>query len=265
MRRAFSLVRSGTSRSRNMVGNGRKEEYPSRYYLYSFASPAALPVPYKRNMSTTGTTVTTGVFVSQPSRLCRARTTNRLGDYNDGMNPEFDPPFADLFHRLGDIPADRVRLKPTPGTAKIEDLLLMENKYCELIDHTLVQKAVGFREAVFNGFITQALFQYAYPRMGFVTGATGCVELVGGSVRAPDASFFSWDRACRRLPDEPIPFLTPDLAVEVLKTGNTPQEMSRKYTEFFRSGVRLVWEFDIRKRLVQISGTSANTPPGTDG
>lgn len=52
---------------------------------------------------------------------------------------------ADLVARLGDIPLDRIRLQPPPGTASIDDLVqnndIERNIRCELIDGTLVEKA----------------------------------------------------------------------------------------------------------------------------
>ena len=45
----------------------------------------------------------------------------------------------------------------------------------------------------------------------------------------------------RRVPREPIPDLVPDLAVEVISSGNTRQEMDRKLQDYFAAGVRLVW------------------------
>ena len=56
----------------------------------------------------------------------------------------------------------------------------------------------------------------------------------------------------RRRPGEPIPRLAPDLVVEVLSPGNTPAEMARKRGEYFRSGVRLVWEIDPIARTVRV-------------
>jgi hypothetical protein len=57
---------------------------------------------------------------------------------------------ADLIKRLGDIPADRVRLRPWPGTATEQDVLTIrqrERRLYELVDGTLVEKAMGFRES----------------------------------------------------------------------------------------------------------------------
>jgi Uma2 family endonuclease len=58
--------------------------------------------------------------------------------------------------------------------------------------------------------------------------------------------------ANRRRPDEPIPQMAPDLVVEVLSPSNTPAEMARKRGEYFRSGVRLLWEIDPRTRTVRV-------------
>jgi Uma2 family endonuclease len=74
-----------------------------------------------------------------------------------------------------------------------------------------------------------------------------------GLVRLPDVGFVSWDRLPgRRVPDEPIPNVVPDLAVEVLSPSNTAREMSRKRGEYFRAGVRLVWEIDPRTRTARV-------------
>src|SRR5262245_44041612 len=50
---------------------------------------------------------------------------------------------ADVLARLGDIPADRIRLDPRPGTATAEDTFEVkrrEGKLCEVIDGVLVEK-----------------------------------------------------------------------------------------------------------------------------
>jgi hypothetical protein len=59
---------------------------------------------------------------------------------------------ADLLRRLGDIPARRVRLHPTPGTATEHDVIAAnESKertaLYELVDGTLVEKGMGYEES----------------------------------------------------------------------------------------------------------------------
>ncbi len=74
-----------------------------------------------------------------------------------------------------------------------------------------------------------------------------------GLVRIPDLSFVSWDHLPeRRLPEEALPDLTPDLAVEILSAGNTPGEMDHKLHDYFFSGTRLVWYIDPQRRNVRV-------------
>lgn len=66
-------------------------------------------------------------------------------------------------------------------------------------------------------------------------------------------AFVSSDRlAGRRGPSDAIPVLAPDLVVEVLSPGNTPADMARKRDEYFRAGVRMLWEVDPRSRAVRV-------------
>jgi Uma2 family endonuclease len=172
------------------------------------------------------------------------------------MNIPFKPPVrtvADLLRRLGDIPADRVRFSPLPGTATVDDLSRSENSGCELVEGTLVEKAMGLRESLLAAYLSALLGPTVRGQnLGILSGPDGTYELISGLVRLPDLAFVSWDRLPgRRLPDEPVPNVVPDLAVEVLSASNTLGEMSRKRGEYFRAGVRLVWEIDPRARTVR--------------
>jgi Uma2 family endonuclease len=171
--------------------------------------------------------------------------------------------FADLLDRLGHVPARRIRLQPPPGTATERDLLdiyARTKRLYELIDGVLVEKAMGFREALLAGALVQILREFVRPRrLGVVPGPDGTIRLVSGRVRMPDAAFVSWDRLPgRRVPDEPIPDLAPDLAVEVLSENNTAEEMAIKRREYFASGTRLVWQIDPHRRTAEVF-----TAPGT--
>ena len=79
---------------------------------------------------------------------------------------------ADLLKRLGNIPANRVRLVPTPGTATERDVLAVldrEKRPCELIEGTLVEKVMGYGEARVSG---ELLFQLLlYLRRGTTSGS----------------------------------------------------------------------------------------------
>jgi Uma2 family endonuclease len=152
---------------------------------------------------------------------------------------------ADLIGELG-VPADRIRMTPLPGTATERDLLrINESKegLCELIDGVLVEKAMGYWEGSVGLRIGRLLMEFVEATgKGIVTGANSEHRLRRGLVRLPDASFVSWDQLPNlEVPEESVPDLYPDLAVEVISKGNTPKEMRRKRHEYFRAGCRLVW------------------------
>jgi Uma2 family endonuclease len=153
---------------------------------------------------------------------------------------------ADLLRRLGNIPARRVRLHPMPGTATEKDVIRIldeENRPCELVEGTLVEKAMGYEESAIAAYLITCLNNFVLPRkLGIVTGESGAVRLFPGLVRIPDVAFASWD--CfpgRKRPKTPVPHLAPDLVVEILSKSNTKLEMARKLGEYFQAGVRLVW------------------------
>jgi Uma2 family endonuclease len=164
---------------------------------------------------------------------------------------------GDLLKRLGHIPAERVRLRPSPGTATekdVLDVLNRENVPCELVEGTLVEKAMGYEESEIAGLLLTFLNIFVRPRkLGIVTGADGTIRLFPGLVRIPDVAFASW--GCfpdRKRPKARIPQLAPDLVVEVLGKGNTKPEMAKKLGEYFGAGVRVVWLVDRRKRTVRV-------------
>jgi Uma2 family endonuclease len=165
--------------------------------------------------------------------------------------------FADLLHRLGDIPASRVRLRPAPGTAVAKDILAdraTAGRICELVDGTLVEKAKGLRESLLALYLGALLIEFVRPRkLGIIAGADGMLKIAAGLVRAPDVSFISWNRIPgRKVPKDPIPKLAPNLAVEVLSKSNTPAEMKRKRREYFKAGVELMWIVDLEGRTVKL-------------
>jgi Uma2 family endonuclease len=173
---------------------------------------------------------------------------------------------ADLLARLGGVPLDRIRFRPSPGTATVQDVIAIldhEGMICELIEGVLVEKAMGLKESTLAGFLLTLLNTFIIPRnLGLVTGEGGTMELAADLVRIPDVAFISWDRLPgRRIPSAPVPRLAPNLAVEVLSRSNTPGEMKAKRQDYFAAGVELVWEIDPEKRTVAVytSPTTATT------
>ncbi len=172
-------------------------------------------------------------------------------------SPESTETLGDLLARLGGVSPDRVRLHPAPGTATVADVVgieAKENRLFELLDGVLVEKCMGYRESLLAAKILIALGIWVQPRkLGELSGADGMMRLFPGLVRIPDVAFASWARfPGGEVPEEAVPSVVPDLAVEVLSESNTEGEMKRKREEYFKAGVRLVWEVDGKARTVAV-------------
>lgn len=168
---------------------------------------------------------------------------------------------ADLLERLGGISPARVRFDPPPGTATVNDVIAVErseSRLCELVDGVLVEKVMGYRQSLIAMFLGAVLREFVKPaNLGLVSGADGMVRLFPRLVRIPDVAFVSWSRVPGgRVPDEAVPAIVPDLAIEVLSEGNTKAEMARKLGEYFEAGVLLVWLVDLDQRTVSVYTTS---------
>lgn len=166
------------------------------------------------------------------------------------LQPQFAIPsdwrLGDIHQRLGEIPAERIRLNPPPGYATEDDVLRIhdhEGILCELDDGVLVEKAMGWYESILAGLIIHRITSFTLERnLGQVLSSDGILKFLPGKIRIPDACFISWARFPKeRLPRRPIPLLIPDLVVEVLSDSNTQQEMEQKLELYFQAGVRLVW------------------------
>jgi len=122
------------------------------------------------------------------------------------------------------------------------------------VDGVLVEKAMGLRESCLAAALIRRMGNWAEEQdRGLVTAPDGTLRLAPGLVRIPDVAFLSWDRLPgRQYPEEPIPDLVPDLAVEILSTGNTVKEMERKLRDYFLAGVVQVWLVDPDKRAVWV-------------
>lgn len=171
--------------------------------------------------------------------------------------PEHLRTIDDLLHDLGDVPASRVRLRPALGHATVQDVIdvhARERRLCELVDGTLVEKPMGYKESIIAGALLSFLRAFVMPRnLGLVSGEAGMMRIFAALVRIPDVAFISWARLPDgKVPSDPVPLLAPDLAVEVLSASNTVREMERKRREYFAAGVRLVWMIDIEARTVDV-------------
>jgi Uma2 family endonuclease len=162
----------------------------------------------------------------------------------------------DLIRHLA-VPASRIRLNPPPGTAVEADVLRVrkeEGRLCELIDGVLVEKTMGMPESKIGLWIAFHLQLYLQDHdLGELGGADGPMRLMPGQVRIPDVSFTSHRRNAESpTARDPIPEVTPDLAIEVISEGNSPAEIARKVKEYFFAGTSLVWVVDPRTFTVDV-------------
>lgn len=166
----------------------------------------------------------------------------------------------DLLDQLGGIAPDRVLLSPPPGTATEADLLQLPDevqKICELIDGTLVVKAVGAPESEMAvnlvGLIAIFLKQSGQKTVR-ILGPDGHTRYFGGNVRMPDIAVFLRSRLPGgKIPkDQRICPVPPIWVVEILSPRNTRGEIDKKLRTFFDSGVQLAWVVDPRRRTVRV-------------
>ncbi|MCA9188529.1 MAG: Uma2 family endonuclease [Pirellulaceae bacterium] len=169
------------------------------------------------------------------------------------LRPQFAIPsdwrLDDLHQRLGEIPAERIRLNPPPGYATEDDVLRIHSQegiLCELDDGVLVEKPMVWYEAILAGLIIHKITSFTLAKnLGQVLSSDGILKFLRGKVRIPDVCFISWGRFPKeKLPRRPIPLLIPDLVVEILSDTNTKTEMDHKLRLYFNAGVSLVWYVD---------------------
>ena len=178
--------------------------------------------------------------------------------------------------RLGGIPVRRIVADPPPGTATEADWerVRRHGKRCELIDGTLVEKAVSYFSSSVGAEIIALLIPWLDAhkdsrglRLGFVAGEQGFVRLrlpgvSGTRARGPDVSFVRRDRfPGGRIPLTGYPTIGPDFVVEVLSPGNTDREIAEKLRNFFAAGTVRAWVIDPLARTAQTYAAADDAVP----
>lgn len=163
---------------------------------------------------------------------------------------------ADLLDRIGDVPLDRIRMQPPPGTATPADALLITEteRPCELVDGVLVEKAIGHPESRLALWIVHGLAVFLETHdLGIVVGCAGTTLFDEDLVRMPDVGFIPYENIPPDAdPSTPMPEWIPALAIEVISRGNTKREIERKLHDYFNAGVKLVWCFYPQSRTVRV-------------
>lgn len=177
---------------------------------------------------------------------------------------------ADVVRRLGDIPLQRILIRPPLGTATPADLLRRlerePKRLCELVEGVLVEKAMGQEESRLAAKLIQCLLNYLDQNdVGTIAGADGPITLETGLIRLPDVSFIPYEAIPEGAdPHTPMPDWVPALVVEVLSKSNTRREIQRKRAEYFDAGVELVWVVDPKRRTVDVYTSPSSRVTLTD-
>ena len=159
--------------------------------------------------------------------------------------------FADFLSWLG-VPAERVLLRPPPGMANVSDVLRMEreeNRQCELVCGTLVEKRLGYKTSA----VAAALLSHLEPHvakkpLGVVTGPEAPYRLGDYLVRIPAVAFCAAGSYPGDVhPGEAAPEVIPRFVAEIADEDTSPTEMTRKLEDYFSAGVKLVWVIDLEK------------------
>jgi Uma2 family endonuclease len=141
-------------------------------------------------------------------------------------------------------------------TATEDDVVAIherEKRPYELVDSVLVSKTMGARESYLMIEMGRLLGNFVRPgKLGLVLGADALTRLSPGLIRIPEVSFAADRIPNRQVPRDPVSPLVPNLAIEVLREGNTKKEMSVKLVECFQAGVELVWCVDPKLRRAKV-------------
>lgn len=173
------------------------------------------------------------------------------------QRPNGSRTLADLVESLAGIPLNRIRFDPVPGTATAADCerVTRTEHPCELIDGTLVEKAVSVPESYLSHLLNALIGPFVIEHdLGMCNAPDGMFRMIHGNIREPDFSFTRNDRVVVPLPN--VADWCPDFCVEVISPSNTRGEMARKRREYFQAGCQLVWEIDPRKHTVDVYTTA---------
>lgn len=72
------------------------------------------------------------------------------------------------------------------------------------------------------------------------------------TVRAPDVSYWSYERVPRASTEKPYPRERADLCVEIRSASNTRRSLREKAAEYLAAGVRMVWVVDPEDQSVTV-------------
>ncbi len=126
------------------------------------------------------------------------------------MSVAFPESLADRLSDLGNIPLSRIVMQPALGSATIADWVRLrqtEKRLCELVDGTLVEKTIGWRESLLAMLLGRWLGNFVdQNKSGVMTGPDGFTRIFSDLIRGPDVAYVAWDRMPGgRLPTAAVP------------------------------------------------------------
>ncbi len=166
------------------------------------------------------------------------------------------PTLDELLVRLGNVPPSRILSRPAPGTATEADCIRLveavNGRSVELLEGTLVEKAMGQEESILGSWLGRKIGNFAEEHhLGMCSGEQSLLKLRLGRIRMPDFAFFSW-KNIRGVKRAAAPMMVPDLVVEVISPSNRAKEIAIKRRDFFEFGTELFWVVEPRKRVVVV-------------
>ena len=128
------------------------------------------------------------------------------------------------------------------GSASGEDI-----EWYEVIDGVRVEREpMGAFETVLASWLCHVMNSFAAgKKLGLAVNETLFVLNVARNLqRRPDVAFVSYARwPTSVVAREAAWDAVPDLAIEIVSPTNLAEEIDRKITDYFQSGIRLVWVF----------------------
>ena len=118
-----------------------------------------------------------------------------------------------------------------------------------------IMSPIGLPGDLHQAELTASVGMWAREMGGRAGGPTSAFWLVDGSLRGPDACWFSaqrWANAPTRTLRPPFAAITPDFLAEIVAQSNRGPELEDKVRRYLDGGARLVWVINARLRRVTL-------------
>ena len=122
----------------------------------------------------------------------------------------------------------------------------------EMLGGELVVSPTGVQHGYISSRLLAALLEFALKhRLGLVVDSSTGFRLKHGDCLSPDASFVRRERLGKELTQKFFPG-APDLAVEVLSSGESLAAIDKKLVAYFADETRLAWVINPKEKTVRV-------------